>query len=477
MYKALAIILLVLTGFTTRAQESIAQLGCGTRTTQEELKAIYERAPMPPMRRTAGVPDSIPLTIHIVGMSDSSGYYQLENLFRMLCKLNEKFTDANMLFYVKWPLHYINNTSYYEHTFSVGANMMRLNNVANTVNIYFVNDPGGACGYYSPSGQGLAIKKSCAGVNSTTLTHELGHYFGLPHTFFGWEDGQTPLNPEKVTRGNGRNCETAGDGFCDTDADYLADRWNCPYTGTKLDVNGERYRPDPTLYMSYAADACMKRFSPQQISWMRGTLEGNRKSLLNNTAPTYAELGEPNMLYPTDSIHTNLRYLVWNKVPTAEAYQIRITRTNSTALLYETVTSDSLIPLPINMVDGESYNVKMWAMSGINVCRTNFLNKNFVFTNNNTDITLQSFSVVPPGITVYPNPANNIVNVSIDFVPEGVYQLGITDLSGKVILKQSINHKNNTTTAIATNPLPNGLYFIQVIGGGMHVKQKLVVAH
>jgi Pregnancy-associated plasma protein-A. len=481
MYKALATVFLVCIFIAKAAAQnegSIAQLGCGTTTTPEEMKAIYNRAPLPPLRRTAGVPDSIPLTIHIVGKTDGSGYYQLETLFRMLCRLNEKFVDAGLHFYVQWPLRYINNSSYYEHTFTVGANMMRLNNVANTVNVYFVNDPEGTCGYYSPSGQALAIKKSCAGINSTTLTHELGHYFGLPHTFFGWEDGETPLNPEKVTRGTGRNCETAGDGFCDTDADYLADRWSCPYTGTKLDVNGERYHPDSSLYMSYATDACMKRFSAQQISWMRGTLEtGRLKNLLNSDAPTYAELGVPNMLYPADTVHTNFRYLVWNNLPGAEAYHIRITRSVATTTLFETVTSDTLVALPFNMEDGESYNVKMWAMSGVNVCRNTLLNKNFVFTNNNTDITLQDFATAAPGIKIYPNPANTEVNVFIDFVPDGNYQLVITDIRGKKVYQQSIAHKNNTATLINTRALPNGLYFIQVIGGGMHVKQKLLVVH
>ncbi len=46
---------------------------------------------------------------------------------------------------------------------------------------------GGVAGYYSRRGDYVFILNSYANGGSTTITHELGHFFTLPHTFYGWE--------------------------------------------------------------------------------------------------------------------------------------------------------------------------------------------------------------------------------------------------------------------------------------------------
>ena len=61
-----------------------------------------------------------------------------------------------------------------------GAYMFAENNVTNLVNIYFVGDPAGNCGYFSPSGKCHSCGNSCAGTSNTTIAHELGHFFSLP---------------------------------------------------------------------------------------------------------------------------------------------------------------------------------------------------------------------------------------------------------------------------------------------------------
>jgi len=131
---------------------------------------------------------------------------------------------------------------------------------ANRINIFYVDDIEGLAvqasgfatlnGIVNLTGGGIVLKKD-SGLG--TLSHEMGHYFGLVHTFEG--------NGSELV--NGDNCETEGDGICDTPADpfvpnedeaeYIRD---CTFISNKVDANGEFYRPDVGNIMSYYSCTC-----------------------------------------------------------------------------------------------------------------------------------------------------------------------------------------------------------------------------
>ncbi|HFA48507.1 MAG TPA: hypothetical protein ENJ95_05745 [Bacteroidetes bacterium] len=134
---------------------------------------------------------------------------------------------------------------------------------ANRINFYFVSEIAGAdplvCGFANLGGigvldrDGIVIKKgNCA--NPTTFAHEMGHYFGLQHTFEGSGEEHA----------NGDNCETTGDQICDTPADNFVVGQpmssyvdgDCRYINTERDENGDYYRPDVGNIMSYYPCAC-----------------------------------------------------------------------------------------------------------------------------------------------------------------------------------------------------------------------------
>lgn len=147
----------------------------------------------------------------------------------------------------------------------------------NRINIYIHNDIGGLtlCGFAELSGianeeQGtfIALKKECPGA----LAHELGHIFGLLHTFEG--------NGSELV--DGSNCETEGDGICDTPADpYILDNptvWQdgCEFIFTGLDANGQFYQPDMGNVMSYYNCDCGFTFG-QYLKMANTYLESTRK--------------------------------------------------------------------------------------------------------------------------------------------------------------------------------------------------------
>ncbi|MAV55334.1 MAG: hypothetical protein CMJ28_05195 [Phycisphaerae bacterium] len=90
-----------------------------------------------------------------------------------------------------------------------------------------------------------------------TLTHEVGHYLGLLHTFQGGCDS---------------GCSTSGDLVCDTNSESQPN-FGCgtPSSCGSLDpVNN---------YMDYSDDACMNQFTADQARRMRCTLEFYRSDL------------------------------------------------------------------------------------------------------------------------------------------------------------------------------------------------------
>jgi len=99
-----------------------------------------------------------------------------------------------------------------------------------------------------------------------TLTHEMGHYLGLYHTFEGGCD----------TGG----CYGDGDRICDTE-DEASERFGCPTSPTSCGTD------DPyTNYMDYTDDLCMTEFTPEQVNRMRCTIEHYRPDIYDVVVPT-----------------------------------------------------------------------------------------------------------------------------------------------------------------------------------------------
>lgn len=137
----------------------------------------------------------------------------------------------------------------------------------NRINMFFVGatDDGSSFatlgGITSLNSGGLVIVKSHGGL---VYTHEMGHYFGLAHTF---EGAGTP-GAELV---DGSNSSTAGDQIIDTPADPYIGAQNlngCRYVGMVQDANGDYYNPHVGNIMSYYDSACKCEFTYEQYKSM-----------------------------------------------------------------------------------------------------------------------------------------------------------------------------------------------------------------
>lgn len=129
------------------------------------------------------------------------------------------------------------------------------------------NDEGDLNGYaYDIPNSYLSIVGTAVtdSSNISTLAHEMGHCFGLYHTF---EDA---FGEENVARsGDCKDCEDDGDYLCDTQADrepvsgtFISN--NCTYTGARQDDCGNTLLMELQNIMTYGRRSCRSRFSGGQ---------------------------------------------------------------------------------------------------------------------------------------------------------------------------------------------------------------------
>lgn len=349
MKNTLCLIVLFFNALGLLAQSEAVER-CGTQDGRTDWLIRYQENPDQYIRTNDWL--YVPLTIHVVGDDNGFGYYPLHRILNALCVLNTDFEVSNIRFFIEGDIRYINNSDYYDHDFSQGAQMMDENNVANTINCYIVLSPAGNCGY-SAYNRGIALNKGCISESDHTWAHEIGHYLSLPHTFFGWEGIEHPyaeVAPASVNYGretelvDGSNCLEASDGFCDTPADYLNFRWSCNSEAfsnvLQHDPNGVEFRSDGTFFMSYSFDECAERFSEEQIGAMRANLLTERENLLyNQTPPVLIEATEIQAIQPLEESlveNVNSVTLIWEEVAGAEQYIVQLSPVPTFAIGFQT---------------------------------------------------------------------------------------------------------------------------------------------
>jgi hypothetical protein len=462
-----------------------SQQGCPVKLTPEQRAVMFAKRNIekPAIDRKSMATKYVPIKVHIVCQTNTSGGKNIDDIFVNLCEMNEAYDSNGMQFYIHGDLHFINNSNFYswEYGGPEGDELMELYNEPNVINCYFVNEVTGLCGYafFPGSGPGsgsreggMVLINGCVGTANTTWQHEMGHYMNLSHTF----DGYGGWGAENVARsGPNKNCNWAGDGFCDTPADNLPDRWSCPYTGTELDNVGDPYNPDPSYFMSYANDNCTSRFSDQEKDATLDALTIERPYLLTFPNPYLGNFtGVTTSVSPSSSatVPANSVDFKWTSVPGAEVYLLEVVRVSGVSSDRLMVfIPDTFVTVINHFTQGISYRWKVKPITRLFPCHPSTGLKIF---------TAGAEIVLPLGISesnnndvsIFPNPASNVINLQFKTTIAPNATVTLYSNMGSEIAQYNLA---NNGLSIATQQLASGIYFLKIQNGLTTSFKKVVI--
>ncbi len=458
-----------------------------------------------------GVKNYIPVTFHILASSTGNGRVSEENLLLQVANLNAQYADQDIIFYLD-ELKYINNDLIYKTPGAWEAeNQMFPYKDDNAVNIFIcdkANDgteqPGvTTLGYYTRSWDWIVMNKSQINYTANTLSHEVGHFLSLPHTFLGWECNPFNVakygNPVKfdntlscdggwgeweIELHDRSNCATAGDQICDTPEDYnlgLFFQPGCDSNRIVKDKNGELITPMINNVMSYYKGCDAFMFSPTQKQLiLTDFLSGNRDYIRTGVVPNTDSVTAPvEYIYPINGEETHTTsgiVLDWEDTPGANQYLLTYARNAGfTISTVKLIVNESQFELPGELQEGSNYYWKVWPFNESRTDARYSATQHFVvgdLSDVNTIRDIESF-------LIYPNPVHSgeTPYLSMHAVQPIDGHLEVLDMAGRILAGSSVAIPvGDSQTPVPVHDLLPGIYIIRLnTASGMLLSQVKVL--
>lgn len=443
----------------------------------------------------------VPVKFHIVSKTDGTGGVSEAQIFDMLCEANADFANLEMQFYIKdGEFNYIQNDAIHnlildsDHPQStinplILQNIMNSNRDFRALNVFMVRDiildangTGNVLGFYSNNRDWIVLLNNEVTGSSITLTHELGHFFSLPHPFNGWESD--PYNPEKhgnpvqpnspgfipTERMDGSNCETAGDMICDTAPNYGFgfSSTNCFWNQEVRDPVGTIVDPDEELFMGYfPCNANDYFFSPIQEQLMIQDLGSSARNYLVTDPNLVTTVLEANteLIFPAND--EQLTYyqgleLEWSAVPGATQYLVEIDRLPTFVFQKQSFYVRDANFLELNNLEAnKKYYWRVKPYNDYSTCQPFTLAKSF--TTGESPTAVQDIDFVSKWI-LSPNPLTTSQDINLAFAAEKAFQGNISffSLNGQALGQpQQYNFKaGQNRVSIPVPNLQNGVYLL-----------------
>jgi hypothetical protein len=477
---------------------------CGNGADQQALQERLQ-ANLLTSEQSAGVSDRsvvkyVPIHFHLVGDANGAGRLREGRVLEQLCDLNEAFANQDIQFYFNPHPTYglfdksISNNNVYNQQTSTFT--MQTRRHANALNVYVVNlaesgnntGTGVTLAYYSiPNDWVVSRKDEINGNNNGTLPHEIGHFFSLMHTFYGWEenpfdptDAGWPIAPVispggvPTERQNGSNCTTAADMICDTPPDYNFGllQSNCaPYTGGAKDPLGTLVDPMENNFLGYFQGCGANYvFTPLQAGAILSDLNSPQRNYLdNNYNPPALTINTPaNTLVSPAAAAVTTYYdevlLDWNNVVGATYYllEIDVSSTFNTPLVQTYVLTETSF-LATNLQANKTYQ---WRIRPFNEYYTCAAPAASSFKTSLLSATKQIENLNAWQIAPNPVQAGQSVQIMLDAADAITADVQLLDASGRLVkqMNQQFIPAGSSNIEMSLQGVQNGLYLLVLQG-------------
>jgi hypothetical protein len=459
----------------------------------EWLQRFQQRTQRPSLRFSQTV--YVPVTVHLVAANDGTGGLSEVTLLDAFCKLNEYFAPSNIQYFIKGKIDYLRNSAFFDHNSLQSAlPVFKQKNVPSTVNVYFVQNPLDACGYnYKIAGESQAVVLgiTCTDNRNANWAHEMGHYLSLPHTFNGWENydfnynqvAPTTMGGVPVELIDGANCHEAGDGFCDTQADYLNGRWYCGSNSPsgmipQFDPFGRMFYSDGTQIMSYAMDPCPTHFSEEQIVAMQNYLgEVRSDHVVSNLPMQTVNASAAGLMFPThrSTVSTyDSVYFCWHPAPQASGYLLEFSPVSNFALVTNRYISYDTTFIARGLRMSRLYYWRLRPFNGRYTCKN--YSESRIFSTGNTTPVAEVKTI--KSINIFPNPVQEgeILRIQFSTVEHANLQVNlINNLGQSVYQTRFLAQPGENRQDLPLLSLPIGIYTLVLADGKSSVLEKIVV--
>jgi hypothetical protein len=275
--KKLFLLLMILTvNYTASAQRECTKK---MRKTARKLDTVQVNEKLRTLGISAGTPHMIKLFVVIFANSDGSNIAASQADVRRQITNMANFYAPHDICFALGAIQQVNNTELNsmdaDNDEGLLSPYIRTGYITIFVHNSLFNSDGSLNGnaYGIPNYYLSIVGSAVAGTaNISTMAHEMGHCFGLYHTF---EDA---FGEENVARSGGcKDCEDDGDYLCDTQADRdpVSDAFisnDCTYTGSRRDDCGSILLMELQNIMTYGRRSCRDHFTSGQGNRARSSI-------------------------------------------------------------------------------------------------------------------------------------------------------------------------------------------------------------
>lgn len=460
----------------------------------ERIEANKARIAENTVDTRAGDPLYAPMKFHRVGKTEGTSYIAITSILDNMCKLGKDYTKfSDLVPYINGDFATLNSSSAFNQPWISSAENQMSNamddgsiNVFITGNVDQEGGNGTTLGYYDPSRDYLVMRQLEVLDSTSTLSHELGHYFSLMHPFFGWEASPysvsqhgnpltttvipgTNIEYEMVDRD--RNCAFTADRLCDTPASYLfgfaedgsTTIGNCNLTPNVFDFFGDLVEPMENNMMDYFPDCGEYAFTEQQAEVMHADFNSPSRAIIRSSyIPNTNEItSAPSQLTPGAGSFIdeyNSIVLEWEAIEHADKYLVEI-QDVFIGTKFEYITDGP----SLWVTDLEPNKKYAWFVHPFNETSACHKSTKVIFDTGDSVTSVNEISGIST-FDIYPNPTqgSNEVTVAISSDDQKNLQITVKSIDGKTLLA------SNQTIAAGANrlklelPAEQGIYLIQL---------------